>query len=284
MSSTGRYRWLPQPVRKVGRRWLIMRRQVANVRRYRSVRRAPLLSARHILFNRELVNFTYQIENVDALVEMIARLLDEEPGRVADFAEELEENDILRNELRKKLTGRADRNRTMPFGRRVGWYVLVRLLRPRLVVETGTHDGLGSAAILEALELNAAEGPAGRLISIDIDPTTGWLVPDRLRGRYEQLHGDSVDVLGRLTGGVDLAILDSAHVYEHEVDELALLGARAGEAMVLVSDNPGTNSLANYAAANGLRYDVFHEQPCRHIHPGAGLGLAVPRAALKPAG
>jgi predicted O-methyltransferase YrrM len=278
MSSKSRYRWLPQPLRRVGRRWLIMRRQVPNVRRYHSLRTTPVLSARHILFNRELVNFTYEIENVDELVQMITRLLAEEPERVASFAKEIQENDALRDELRVKLRHRPDRNLTMPFGRRVGWYILARLLKPRLVIETGTHDGLGSVAILQALELNAADGLAGRLISIDIDPTTGWLVPDRLRGRYEQLHGDSLDVLGRLSGRVDLAILDSAHVYEHEAEELALLGARAGEAMVLVSDNPGTNSLADFAAANKLLYDVFRERPRGHIHPGAGLGLAVPIA------
>ncbi len=258
-----------------------MRRQIPNVRRYHSVRTAPLVSARHILFNRELVNFTYEIDNVDELVAMVARLLGEDRAHVAVFANELEEDDVLRHELRDKLRDRRDRNSSMPFGRRVGWYVLSRLLKPRVVVETGTHDGLGSVAILEALERNAAQGPAGRLISIDIDPMTGWLVPDRLRGRYEQLHGDSVDVLAGLTDRVDLAVLDSAHTYDHEVRELALLRARTGHAMVLVSDNPATNSLADYAAANGLLYDEFQEQPRGHIHPGAGLGLAVPRAAWR---
>ena len=270
MDTGGRYRTLPRPVRRLGRRLLIARHQIPNVRRYGSLRSSPLVSVRHVLFNRELTNFTYEIENAGALVALLAEMLGADRDRLAALSAELQEDDRLGAELAEKLRHRLDRNRRMPFGRRIGWYILVRVLRPRLVVETGTHDGLGSTAVLAALERNAADGSDGRLISIDVDPSTGWLVPDRLRGRYEQLHGDSVEVLERIDDRIDLAILDSAHVYDHELRELELLRAKAGAETVFVSDNPGTNSLADFADEHGLSYSVFRERSLRHIHPAPG--------------
>ena len=40
----------------------------------------------------------------------------------------------------------------MGYGRRLGWYALVRALKPRTVVETGADKGLGSC-VLAALRL-----------------------------------------------------------------------------------------------------------------------------------
>lgn len=261
-----------------------MCRQIANVRRYSSLRDRPLVSLKHVLFNRELVNFTYEIDNRDELVGLLSGLFAEPLDHIASLVRELDGNETLRHDLRQKLRTRSDRNRDTPFGRRLGWYVAVRLLKPRLTIETGTHDGLGSAVLLQALETNATEGDEGRLISIDIDPATGWLVPDRLRDRFQQLFGDSVSVLKQIAEPIDLAIIDSAHIGEHELAELGLLLRRAEHGTVYISDNPGTQSLSEFAAARGLVYGEFHERSHRHIHPGAGLGIALRPDATRTRG
>jgi hypothetical protein len=69
----------------------------------------------------------------------------------------------------------------------VAWYAVVRALKPQLIVETGIKQGLGSLVLLAALERNAGEGGSGRLISFDIDPFSGWVVPQRLRARCGRL-------------------------------------------------------------------------------------------------
>ena len=53
------------------------------------------------------------------------------------------------------------------YGYRYMYYAVVRLMRPKVVVEIGNHDGLGSAVLLRALERNAVEGDEGVLLMFD---------------------------------------------------------------------------------------------------------------------
>ena len=136
-----------------------------------------------------MTNFTYRIANVDELVTMLADALGEPPARVREWIAEVEEDTAFLEDAARAAAAQA-RPRSEPlFGRRLGWYCVVRHARPELTVETGSHDGLGTSLLLHALERNAAEGAEGRLVSVDIDPASGWLVPARLAGRLERLIG-----------------------------------------------------------------------------------------------
>ena len=108
---------------------------------------------------------------------------------------------------------RIDCKRDMPLGNRLLWYALVRAVKPRLTVETGIYQGLGSLMLLRALARNAEEGVEGHLISIDFDPGSGWLVPERLRDRWTPLFGDiEADLEPALADrDIDLFIHESDH-------------------------------------------------------------------------
>jgi predicted O-methyltransferase YrrM len=43
------------------------------------------------------------------------------------------------------------------FGRRLGWYILVRSQKPRIIVETGVDHGVGSLVLTSALLRNKSE-------------------------------------------------------------------------------------------------------------------------------
>lgn len=109
-------------------------------------------------------------------------------------------------------------------------YVLVRTLQPRRVIETGISSGYSARLILEALERNGA----GHLDSIGIDMFgarreagsapdalagrhVGWLVPERLHGRWGLHIGTSETHLPRLLAEdpapLDLFLHDSLHQY-----------------------------------------------------------------------
>jgi predicted O-methyltransferase YrrM len=101
-------------------------------------------------------------------------------------------------------------------------YVLVRLWRPQVMVETGVFYGAMSAMILHAMERNEA----GKLYSIDLpleadglSPSLrGGLVPESLRSRWTLILGDSRDELPRLLGGlgsIDAFNHDSLHTTRH---------------------------------------------------------------------
>ena len=48
----------------------------------------------------------------------------------------------------------------------------MRATKPKIVVETGTEKGLGSLVLAEALIKNES----GRLITIDMEPSSGLLI------------------------------------------------------------------------------------------------------------
>lgn len=115
-------------------------------------------------------------------------------------------------------------------------YVLVRAMKPEVVVETGVAMGYSSAYLLQALHDNGS----GRLYSVDLPTTdpegrlnadgvrdrvhvprvedTGAVIPSDLRDRWELTLGPSnptlVTVLERV-GPVDIFFHDSDHSYEN---------------------------------------------------------------------
>lgn len=246
-----------------------------------SVARRPGAALRYLLRDKEFTNLTYEIDNEDELAEFVARFLDRPLSEIAAYVAEPAADRELLDELRRSLRSRPDRNDEPRFGRRLGWYALARALRPHIVVETGVHDGLGSALLLSALGKNAA----GELIAFDIAAESGWLVPSSLRGRYELVLGDVRETLPRRLDGVrvDLFVHDSLHTYEHERFELEIVLAGGGQP-VLVSDNAhATTALEDVCREHGLRYGLFRERPRRHFYPGAGLGLGTLRNTAQTA-
>jgi hypothetical protein len=228
---------------------------------------------RYVLMDPELQNFTYEIANRDEL----SSWLDELFG-AGKYIAELDGDVELRDSIRRQVRWRPASKRTIPFGRRAGWYAIVRALRPARVVETGTHDGLGSTAILAALERNGS----GELISIDPQPGTGWLVPDHLRGRWRPIRATSYDALPSV-GQIDLFIHDSLHTPECERWELetaADLGAG-----VLLSDNAhAADTARRFASDRGADFSVWREQVRGHFYPGGGIGVIVLEPARQASG
>jgi predicted O-methyltransferase YrrM len=244
----------------------------------RAVAAHPGAALRYLLRDREFTNLTYEIENTNELAAFVAEQLTKPLDEIEAYLSEPQRDEPFLRELRAALRTRGDRNDEPRFGRRLGWYAVVRALRPELVVETGVHDGLGSALLLRALERNGT----GRLMGFDMTAESGWLVPASLRGRYELVLGDVRETLPReLTGRrVDVIIHDSLHTYEHERFELALALAHGAENLALMSDNAhASDALFDLCREHRLSYGLFRERPRAHFYPGAGLGLALRRAA-----
>jgi hypothetical protein len=143
-----------------------VRMNLGVARRYHGFSRKPLVSARFVLLNRESENVTYDIDNVDELAQVIGLALECGEDRARNVLQELEEDDELQRSISHRLRTHGNRNRNVGYGRRLGWYAVARLTSPKLIVETGVHDGLGSTVLLRALERNAAEGVDGILLAL----------------------------------------------------------------------------------------------------------------------
>jgi predicted O-methyltransferase YrrM len=150
---------------------------------------------------------------------------------------------------------------------RTALYVVMRVARPAIVVETGVLQGLGSAFVLLALEHNKQ----GVLHSIDLPPShddrllgqgtealpgnkgTGWIIPEALRGRHRLHVGRAQELLPRVLAAespVDVFIHDSDHSYTHMMFEMSLAWyyLKAG-GWLLVDNIESNHAFADFSRA-----------------------------------
>jgi hypothetical protein len=127
----------------------------------------------------ELDNFYYglttrNIEDLQALTSVITGLPYQATER---YVNELIDDRDLHHYIESTLKNDPDLiDVEFGFGRRLGWYVFVRALKPKLVVETGVRHGVGACVLAAALIRNLGEGYPGRYIGTDIDPSAGRLL------------------------------------------------------------------------------------------------------------
>jgi predicted O-methyltransferase YrrM len=167
------------------------------------------------------------------------------------------------------------------YGRRLGWYAMARLLKPKVVIETGVDHGVGSCILCAALLRNAREGSPGRYFGTEIRTDAGRM----LRGAYaeigEILYGDSRATLAGFSRPIDLFVNDSDHSPEYEYGEYQTIAGKLAEGALIIGDNSHvSDSLPRFARETGRCFVFFREMPKNHWYPGAGIGFAFERGLL----
>lgn len=239
-------------------------------------RDTPWRLTKYVLSDPEFDNFTYELDNADELVATLAALTGVGEAELRGYYEEARTDPALTTELARRLRWRIDVKTRPPLGRRYAWYVLARALKPELVVESGTQDGLGALALLRALDRNAADGRPGRLLSIDLLSTAGWMVPDAHRARWTLRLGSVDEVLAAELPGrrVGLMIEDTGAPEEVVLRGLATATAHAADDLVLVAC-PGAHHLEAFCAARGIAAVVHRDRARDHFFQGAATTFAV---------
>jgi len=245
--------------------------------------------ARWLARSREFTNYTYRLSqrNRRHLAWVVSNVTGAAVQEVESLFAELEEDVAFRSDLegairagdRRHEFSRADAKQLSErLGRRLGWYALVRILKPGLVVETGTDKGLGSVVLAQALMVNGE----GRLVTIDIEPASGMLLTSRYDEVVTRITGDSITSLGALTS-VDLFIHDSDHSAEHEEAEFRCVAPALSPTAVLVSDNSHATDVLDQLSREWSRnFLFFKESPTGHWYSGAGIGISWPSLTPTP--
>lgn len=101
-------------------------------------------------------------------------------------------------------------------------YALVRALRPDSVLEIGTHVGGSATHILAAMDKNAH----GTLTSIDLYESSGSMIPDSLRGRWNFIATDGIQWTEKNTEPFDIVFEDGPHSVEFTQAILSNVKAR----------------------------------------------------------
>jgi hypothetical protein len=165
---------------------------------------------------------------------------------------------------------------------RILLYVLVRHLRPASCLETGVFYGGNTAFLLAALEQN----DYGKLVSIDLPDSVirqagmgndhprhplvgdsefydkslqpGFLVPGRLKDRWQLVEGDSLVEIPRRSEVFDLYVHDSDHSMAFIRAELALAYDRLrGSATMVVDDIDWSNGFFEFCVERRLKPLLF---------------------------
>jgi hypothetical protein len=240
-------------------------------------------SAVWLFRSKETTNFTYELTALNRryLASLIAEITGRQYHEIARYMDELETNVELRAHIRARTVASADRwisDADAHYGRRAGWYAVVRAMKPRVVVETGVDKGLGSIVLTSALMRNAREGYPGRYYGTDINPQAGWMLAGKYANWGEILYGDSVTVLKQLEMTIDLFVQDSDHSYRYEENEYRLVSARLSANAIVLGDNSHcSDALLEFALTTGRQFVFFRETPDGHWYNGAGIGIAFRR-------
>jgi predicted O-methyltransferase YrrM len=197
------------------------------------------------------------VSKTDAALKLFPEVT---PERVEACRLNLLNNERFFEELNRRYVCKRHR-RTNCDGWQELLYILVRLAKPAVVLETGVFDGLSSAVIMQALEDNGA----GYLVSIDLPARTaiggstdrmiettlpagmspGWVVPDYLRDRFRLIEGDSKEWLPKLLDEYphpDIFFHDSLHTFEHQYFEYTTAWPHIVPGGLLLSDDIFFNS------------------------------------------
>ncbi len=230
--------------------------------------------------SREDTNFTYDISESNKLylAHTIAVVTGRNYRDVLTYIREAEEDRELKDSILAAARTSPSRRQTDPevrFGRRLGWYAFVRIMKPGVVVETGVDKGLGSALLCSALLRNREEGFDGHYFGTDINPAAGFMLTGKYREAGEILYGDSIDSLKKMTGEIDLFINDSDHSADYEYMEYRAIMPLITDRTVILGDNSSSSDkLALFSNETGRNFLFFKEEPVDHWYPGAGIGIS----------
>jgi len=246
--------------------------------------RGPVCNFASWLFtSKEHTNFTYDLTDLNKryLAAFVSQVAGVDYVRASKYIAELDQDSSIRAHIRQATESSKERrfaDADPEFGRRLGWYAIVRSAKPRVVVETGVDKGLGSCVLACALMRNSEEGHPGRYYGTDINPSAGYLFQEPYADFGEILYGDSIDSLRDLDGPIDVFIHDSDHSADYEAREYSAVQDKLSESAVVISDNAhATGELLRFSRRTGRQFLFFKEQPDRHWYPGGGIGAAFKR-------
>ncbi|OAP40011.1 hypothetical protein AU381_10760 [Sinorhizobium glycinis] len=229
--------------------------------------------------SREHTNFTYEL-TADNLLYLAHTLSFVTAAPLADVKRillELEEDAELRNSIADTIRKSAYRgvcDANIFYGRRAAWYAVVRLMKPRIVVETGVDKGLGSIILCAALRRNKASGSPGHYYGTDINPEAGWLLTPPYSEHGDILIGDSIETLKTFSETIDVFINDSDHSSSYEKLEYETISNKINEHSIIIGDNSGeTDELAKFAESTERLFLLFKENPKNHWFGGGGAGF-----------
>ena len=218
-------------------------------------------------------------------LQLLAEYYGVEYAQLESFYKELEGDFDFLNALNAKIDGSRKIYSKGLFGRgridsvdwfanqRITLYVLIRLLKPELAVETGVFYGGTTAFILNALHKNKK----GRLISIDLPAVdlekisfrrhpkvgdsellpgglkAGFIIPDYLKYNWQFREQESLNAIKDIRETFTFFSHDSEHRRDYMLKELELAKSKMpANATIMADDINWSNGFIEFCVNNKL--------------------------------
>lgn len=253
-------------------------RWITKYRILRGAGESPLRHLRYVVLDPEVESYTFRVANVDEMLSGIAEVTGAPLAELEGYVTEAQSDPELSDRLARRLRWRFDVKRRPQLGNRLGWYALMRALRPSLVIETGVYHGLGSLTLLRAIERNREEGVEGRLISFDRSPEAGWIVNRSEHPDWRIVRGPTNETLERAIGDRRVGALfhDTDHTEENRLLEFGAALQHAASELLLVDSGAGRfPTLARLAREHGGTYRRVPLRAADHWYQNHALAFAV---------
>ncbi|MEJ1928846.1 class I SAM-dependent methyltransferase [Nostoc sp. NIES-2111] len=277
------YSLLLPVLRKLPPHWKTTLKRMAGYRRRKEIATsytAPLVRRAHewAWQDKEVANFYYRITplNRDHLVQVISTVTGASYDVIDGYMKELESDEALRRHIQDFLVrSKYGDDIVVEYGRRLGWYAFVRVMKPAVIIETGVDHGVGACVIASALLRNKQEGHNGRYYGTEIRTEAGRLFAGQYREVGEILYGDSITSLEAFHQPIDIFINDSDHSADYEYREYLTVRQKLSAGAYILGDNSHvTDSLSRFSRESGRSFVFFSEKPYEHWYPGAGIGIS----------
>lgn len=232
------------------------------------------------LKSNEDTNYTYFLtqRNFNYLSGFVSIVTGAKKSLVLQYMEEAKQDNELRQTVIDAIESSPFKHvadKEVRFGRRLGWYAFVRIMKPKLVVETGVDKGLGSVLLCAALLRNKQEGYDGKYYGTDINPKAGYMLTGKYKQMGEILYGDSIESLSKMKEPIELFINDSDHSVDYEYEEYKVIQRLITEKTIILGDNSDiSDKLQQFSDETGRHFLFFKEEPFDSWNPGAGIGIS----------
>lgn len=230
--------------------------------------------------SREDTNYTYNLseKNYNELYKLLESIFQIDYNSIKEYSFELlndlEFKKFIENEISNSPFKKFS-DVEIKYGRRIGWYIICRIIKPKIIIETGVDKGLGSLILSKALIENKKDGYDGKYFGTDINPNAGFLYQGEYSKVGEILYGDSITSLQNFKNDIDLFINDSDHSAVYEKNEYKTILDKLSKKSVILGDNShSTSELLDFSIENKRNFVLFRETPINHWYPGAGIGIS----------
>ena len=162
-----------------------------------------------LFISKETTNLTYHLrdDNSIYLVHFVAAVTGKTYEEVNKFVNEIVQDESFKQHVEGLYQNGEDAfkaDKEVRLARRIGWYAMIRIAKPKVVVETGVDKGLGSCVIAAALLRNKAEGFDGTYYGTDINPGAGFLYKTPYAQMGKNLYGDTIESLKKIKCPIDI--------------------------------------------------------------------------------